>query len=203
MFNLENIDLGLLEKIVWTDYRLAVIFTVIIPLVILIWAFVSKTESIKMLMIIYWRVASLLMITVYLMIASLPFSFLTGIFARILIPISVWFWQDLNEEIRDLPKSLFKIVFRSWRWALTVYCSLGLLFNIPFVSCAFTSQIKEIPSCRLWLQPPWGYMQLMHPKGDPGVLGFFGVMALVIYVLYLLYFVLIRLGKQGRSALES
>jgi hypothetical protein len=62
--------------------------------------------------------------------------------------------------------------------------------------------MKEIATCRLWLQPPWSYKELMHPNGDPGVLGFFGIMGLVVYILYLLYFVFIKLGKQGRSALE-
>lgn len=202
MPSIEQINLVLLEKLVWTDYRLAVIFTVIVPLVILLWTVVSKTECIKLFLVIYWRVASLLMITVYLMIASLPFSFITGLAARILIPISLWFWQDLNEEFRDLPKSGLKLVFNSWRWAVTVYCALGVILTIPFLSCAFTPGMKEIASCRLWLQPPWGYKELMHPNGDPGVLGFFGIMGLVVYVIYLLYFVFIRLGKQGRSALE-
>lgn len=202
MFNIETIDLVLLEKIVWTDYRLAVIFTVVLPLIIIIWAFVAKIEALKLLLIIYWRVASLLMITVYLMIAALPFSFLTGMFARILIPISLWFWQDLNEEINDLPKTWLKNAFKAWRWAVTVYCTLGVLLTAPFLSCAFASGIKDIPYCRLWLLPPWGYKEIMHRNGDPGVLGFFGIMGLAVYILYLLYFVFIRLGKQGRSALE-
>ncbi len=202
MPNLEQLDLVFLEKLVWTDYRLAVIFTVIAPLLILVWAFVAKSECVKWSLIIYWRVASLLMITVYLMIASFPFSFLTGLAARVLIPLSLWFWQDLNEEIRDLPKSLFKLVFNSWRWAVTVYCILGVLLTIPFLNCAFTREMKDIPYCRIWLQPPWGYKELMHPQGDPGVLGFFGIMGLTVYVLYFLYFVFVRLGKQGRTALE-
>lgn len=202
MFNVERIDPVLLEKIVWTDYRLAVIFAVLLPLVLLVWAFVKKVECLKLLLIIYWRVSSLLMITVYLMIASLPFSFIAGLGARILIPISLWFWQDLNEEVHDLAKTPLKLLFNSWRWAVTVYCTVGVLLTVPFLSCAFSSGIKDIPYCRVWLQPPWGYKELMHPNGDPGVLGFFGIMGLVVYVLYLLYFVFIRLGKQGRSALE-
>jgi len=87
-----------LEKFVWADYRLAVVFTVFLPLILLIWAFVQKSESIQRLLSIYWKVASLLMITVYLMIGGLTFSFIAGVMARILIPLSLWFWEDLNEE---------------------------------------------------------------------------------------------------------
>ena len=58
------------RPLVWTDYRLAVLFTVLIPLVLLVWSSINGTESIVRLLVIYWRVASLLMITVYLMMAS-------------------------------------------------------------------------------------------------------------------------------------
>lgn len=203
MFDLEQINPETLTKLVWADYRLAVLFTVIIPLILIIWAMVRRIESISKLLIIYWRVSSLLMITVYLMIASLPFSFLTGLFARILIPVSLWFWLDLNEEIKDLRPTGLKFIFSAWRWAVTVYCIVGVVISVPFTTCAFSTsiQIKELSYCRVWLEAPWGYMAIVHPNGDPGVLGFFGVMGLVVYILYLLYFVFIRLGKQGRSAI--
>ena len=57
-------------------------------------------------MTIYWRVASLLAITVYLMIGGLSVSFVTALLAKILIPLSLWFWVDLNEEIREQPKRI-------------------------------------------------------------------------------------------------
>ena len=66
------------EPLIWMDFRLAVIFTVLIPLILLLWAFAQKTAVIQSLLIIYWRVASLLAITVYLQIGSLPISFITS-----------------------------------------------------------------------------------------------------------------------------
>jgi len=48
----------------------------------------------------------LLAITIYLLIAALPVGFISGLMARILIPISLWFWVDLNEEIEDQPEGL-------------------------------------------------------------------------------------------------
>ncbi|MEL6938932.1 MAG: DUF3177 family protein, partial [Cyanobacteria bacterium J06598_1] len=38
---------------VWTDYRLALLITVFIPLTLLIWSWVKKSESISALMTIY------------------------------------------------------------------------------------------------------------------------------------------------------
>jgi hypothetical protein len=193
----------LLRSLVWTDYRLALLLTVLLPLILLIWALMRNIESIQRLSIIYWRVASLLLITVYLMIPSWPISFLTGLAARILIPICLWFWVDLNDEIKDLPQSSLKLVFTSWRWAITLYSSFGAIAYIPFLSCAFGAGALKTSFCQVWLEAPWSYKALFHSKATEDVLGFFGMMGLSIYVLYLAYFVFIRLGKQGRTALDQ
>ena len=192
----------LTEKLVWMDYRLAVIFTVIIPLILLIWSFTVKSDAIQHLVTIYWKVASLLAITVYLMIAALPISFITAIAARILIPISLWFWVDLNEEIDDRPDSLLKLSFTAWRWAITVYMAVGALLQIPVTRCAFWSKdmILGEPFCRIWLDAPWGYKQIFHYNSTPGFLGFLGIVGLVVYAISFTWFVVVRLGKQGRSA---
>jgi len=117
------------RPLVWIDYRLAVLFTVIIPAILLIWSLFAKIESLQKLLIIYWRVASLLLITVYLMIASWPIGFVTSFLAKILIPISLWFWVDINDEIKDLPASPIKFVTTAWRWA-TLYFAHFLLIRL-------------------------------------------------------------------------
>lgn len=186
--------------LVWTDYRVAVLFTVLIPLILLLWAFVQKADPIVRLMIIYWRVASLLAITVYLMIASLPVSFLSALMARLLIPISLWFWVDINEEIDDQPPSPLKLTLTSWRWAMTVYNAIGALCLLPFLSCAVDSKALASRYCQVWIDPTLLYKQYFHPNATTGFLGFLGIVGLIVYVLCLSYFVLVRLGRQGRSA---
>ncbi|MEG4206422.1 DUF3177 family protein [Microcoleus sp. Pol7_A1] len=190
------------QPLVWMDYRLSVLLTISIPLVVLIWAVLAKAEAIVRLSIIYWRVASLLAITLYLMMAAMPVSFVSSVIGRALIPASLWFWEDLNEEIADRPQSSLKLAFTAWRWAITVYSGLGALAQLPFLSCAFKSQIQIIdePFCRVWLDPPWLYKQMFHATANPQFLGLLGLIGLGIYVIYFSYFVLIRLGKQGRSA---
>ena len=185
---------------VWIDYRLAVLFLVIIPLILLIWAFVQKAESIQRLLSIYWRVSSLVAITIYLMIAQYPVSFISGLIARILIPISLWFWVDLNDEIEYQTSGSLKFIFTSWRWATTVYCILGTLAFIPFLGCAFSGNMLKTAYCRVWFEAPLLFKEYFHANSKAEFLGFLGIISLVIYVLYLSYFVLIKLGKQGRSA---
>ncbi|GAP95339.1 DUF3177 family protein [Leptolyngbya sp. NIES-2104] len=194
-----------LSSIVWTDYRLAVLFTVILPLGLLIWATVERAEAIQKLLLIYWRVASLLAITVYLLIGVLPIGFVSGWLARILIPIGLWYWVDLNEEIRDSPANSLKLALVSWRWAVSIYCAIGAIGQIPVLRCATlaSQQILNDASCRVWLDPPFLFREYFHSGVRPFVLGFFGILGLVIYVLYLGYFVFFRLGKRKRSAMEN
>lgn len=190
------------RPLVWMDYRLAVLFTVVIPLILLLWAFVQKAEAIQRLLTIYWRVASLLAITVYLLIAALPVGFISGLMVRILIPISLWFWVDLNEEIEDQPRGALKLAFTSWRWAISVYTVLGAIAQVPFLQCA-VSNTTFVPFCRVLLEPPLLFKEYFHPNTNPQFLGFLGIVGLVFYVICLSYFVLVKLGKQGRSAIQQ
>jgi Protein of unknown function (DUF3177) len=191
------------RQLVWIDYRLALIFMVIIPLILLIWAFVQKIEGIQRLLTIYWRVSSLLAITIYLMIGGFGVSFLSGLIGRILIPTSLWFWVDLNDEVEYQSSGALKLIFTSWRWAMTIYGILGTIAFIPFVGCAFSATALKTPYCRVWLEAPLGFKEYFHANSKPAFLGFLGIMTLIIYVLYLSYFVLVKLGKQGRSATQQ
>lgn len=191
------------RPLVWMDYRLALVFGVLIPFIVVIWSFFTKIESIQRLLIIYWRVASLWLITVYLMIASWPIAFVTVFFVKVLIPIALWFWVDLNDEIRDLPPSPFKFLTTAWRWAMTVYCPLAAIATIPFLSCALQGELLNTGYCQVWQEAPWQFRQIFHTEATSNVLGFFGLVGLAFYVLYLAYFLFIRLGKQGRSALQQ
>jgi hypothetical protein len=190
------------QPLIWTDFRLAVLFTVFIPLILLIWAFVQRTEAIQTSMTIYWRVASLLGITVYLMIGSSPISFITGWLGRVLIPLALWFWVDINEEIADLAPRPLKFAYNAWRWAVSIYSVIGAIAMIPFLSCATDVSAVKTLYCQAWFQPSWLYREYFHGNSRPEFLGFMGIVGLMIYSLYLIYFLVVRLGKQGRSAMQ-
>ena len=196
-----------IRPLVWTDYRLALLVAVFVPLTLLIWSWVTKAESISALLKIYWRVASLLAITVYLLIPGWSVGFVTTLLAKILIPMSLWFWADLNEEIREQPKRSLNLGFNAWRWAMSAYCLIGGLLQLTFIRCAFSQVALAGDDCQVWREPALAYKAIFH-SGDAGSnnLTFWGVMgavALGFYALYLGYFLFVRLGRQGRSALNQ
>ncbi|MBE9198852.1 MULTISPECIES: DUF3177 family protein [unclassified Nodularia (in: cyanobacteria)] len=191
------------RQLVWIDYRLALLFLVFIPLILLIWAFVQKAEGMQRLLTIYWRVSSLLAITIYLMIAQYPVSFISAWMARILIPISLWFWVDLNDEIDYQANTPLKLIFNSWRWGITVYSILGAIAMIPFVGCAVSATAIKSSYCQVWFEAPLLFKQYFHYNSTPAFLGFLGMVSLIIYVVCLSYFFLVKLAKQGRSATQQ
>ena len=191
------------RPLVWTDYRLALLIAVFIPLTLLIWSWVKKFEAISALLTIYWRVASLLAITVYLMIGGLSISFITALLAKLLIPLSLWFWVDLNEEIREQPKRSLHLGFNAWRWAMTVYCAASGLLQLFFIRCAFSSTLLAGDICQAWIEPSLAFRNIFHSGLTRGFLGFWGIVGLVIYAAYLGYFLFVRLGRQGRSAINQ
>lgn len=192
----------LLRSLVWMDYRLAVLFTAVLPFILLIWVTVKQADAMQRLLIIYWRVASLLAITVLLMIANLPMSFIPSLAAHILIPMSLWFWADLNEEIDDQPRTPMKLAFASWRWATSIYLALGAIAQLFFLRCSFSTALFTTPFCQVWLEPP-KLLKAYFLSYTPGFWGFVGILGLIVYVLYIAHFVLFRLNKQGRSAIHS
>ena len=184
------------------DYRLAVLFTVILPLILLAWVFVEKAEAMQRLLIIYWRVASLLLITIYLMMGGHGIAFISGLAGRILIPISLWFWIDLNDEIEYQSNSPLKLIFSSWRWAITLYCVLGAIATLPFLNCVSPANFKT-DFCQVWLQAPSIFKEYFHHGNDVSGLGNFGIVGLTMYIAYFCYFAFVKLNKRGRSAIKQ
>lgn len=194
---------AVLRPFVWMDYRLALLLTVVLPLVFWIWAMVKQFDAIQRFMGIYWKVASLLAITVYLMIAALPIGFLTATLARLLLLVTLWFWVDINDDVHDMqPWRPLRMGFNAWRWAMTFYCALSAAFSLVFVRCAFLNQASVLGDslCRVWIDAPWGYKTIFHRGATPGLLGFLGIVTLVVYGAYFAYFLLVKLGRKGRSA---
>lgn len=192
-------SIEMLRTLVWTDCRLALVFLVFFPLGLLVWAIIENAQPISRLLVIYLRVASLLLITMYLMMAQVPLSFVTLFLALLLVPVSLWFWVDLNEEIDDRRGKL-KLALTSWRWATTLFCLISAAVLSPSLGCAGSKTAIATDQCQVWLEPAYGVASIVHASSGVSRINILATLALILYGFYFGYFLLFRLSKQGRSA---
>ena len=197
----------LYRTLVWLDYRLAAVFAVGLPLVLLIWAAMKQERALVRLLGIYWKVASLLLITVLLLTDNRPIGFLLAVLAQLLLVVSLWFWVDLNEELADLPPwRPLPFVVRAWRWGLSVYGVLGALLSARALDCVRGGVTRTV--CRVWLEAPDDlhggvarfFAFVFGGSWTGTIAAFVGYVALVAYGVGALQWLLVKLPKQGRVA---
>ena len=196
------------RTLVWLDYRVAVLFTVGVPLVLLVWASARREAALVRLLGIYWKLASLLLITTLLLTDRRPTGFVLAVIAQLLLVIGVWFWVDLNEELEDLPPwRPLPLTLRIWRWSLTIWGVIGAAFSATALGC-LPKAAMATPRCAAWLEPPIGLHEhlsrvfgfVFGGNWTPTIAAFIGWLGLVGFVVGLLQWLLVRLPKMGRVA---
>jgi len=194
------------RTLVWLTYRLAATFAVGLPLLLIVWATLQRQTAIVRLLSIYWKVASLLGISMLLLTDQRALGFLTLALAPILMVASVWFWVDLNEELADLPSTkALPLTVRIWRWALSALSVLSLTLTFQALPCFKVSALKD---CQAWIEAPKGlhlvyervFAYLFGGQWTEPVAAFMGYLALLAYAVGILQWLLIKLPKQGRVA---
>lgn len=194
---------------VWMDYRLATVFGAGLPLVLLLWAALRQEGALVRMMGLYWKVASLMVISVLLLTDARPLGYLTSLLAQLAVILTIWFWADLNEELADMPpwRSL-PLTLRVWRWALTATCLFGLGLGLSALPCFLESGTEA--TCAVWLEAPLRlhgilsqlFSFLFGAHWTPAVAAFVGYLALVAYAIGFLQWLIVRLPRQGRVAGE-
>ena len=200
-------DLLPYRTLVWLDYRLAAVFAIGVPLVLMVWAAVRQERALLRLLGMFWKVASLLLITVLLLTDNRPLGYGLAVLAHLLVVASVWFWVDLNEELADLPPwRPLPFAVRSWRWGLSVYGLLGAALSASALDCLRGGISRAV--CRVWLEAPddlhggaaSAVAFVFGGRWTGAIAAFVGYVALVAYGVGLLQWLLVRLPKQGRVA---
>ena len=194
------------RALVWLTYRLAAVFALGRPLVLLIWSSMRREASVVRLLSLYWKVASLMGISMLLLTDQRPLGYLTAMVAPLLMLVSVWFWVDLNEELEDLPPwRPLSLCVRLWRWALSGFALVCAAMNATALGCM---QQGTTSHCKAWLEAPQGVHGVVETVFDfvfggqwtEAVAAFIGYVALVAYLAGLLQWLLVRLPRQGRVA---
>ena len=194
------------RALVWLTYRLAATFAVGLPLVLLVWSAWRRDAMVLRLLGLYWKVASLMGISVLLLVDERPLGYLTAVVAPVLMVVSVWFWVDLNEELADQPAwKALPLTVRLWRWALSGFGVISVAMTSTGLSCL---QGAPTTNCLAWLEAPQGLHGLAATVFDfifggqwtEAFAAFVGHVALVAYLAGLLQWLLIRLPRYGRVA---
>jgi hypothetical protein len=199
----------LYRSLVWLAVRLGLLFTVGLPLVLLVWTALRREGALGRLLGLYWKVASLLLIALLLLTNQAALGFPLLVAAPLLLVAVLWFWVDLNEELADFPTWRgLPLTVRIWRWSLTLYALALAALACTALPC-FTGGLER-PFCAAWLEAPgqlhgvlaqlFGFV--FGGRWTPAVAGFLGYAGLAAYGVGLLQWLLVRLPRQGRVAGE-
>ena len=194
------------RALVWLTYRLAATFAVGVPLVLLIWSAWRREPLVLRMLGIYWKVASLMAISLLLLTDQRPLGYAMAVAAPVLMVISLWFWVDINEELADQPSwRPLPLVVKVWRWAFSGFGLLSLGMSVTGLGCM---QQLQSPACLAWLEAPQGihglaatvFNFLFGGLWTEAVAAFVGYVALVAYLAGLLQWLMVRLPRYGRVA---
>lgn len=174
----------LYEGLVRLDFLVTLLLLGIVPLgLLLVSLFLPPIRS---RLLVYWRAALLLVITIYLWIGETGMGFATGVAARALIPLALW-RGDAFHVLRDQPVPSIQdaraFIFRYWRTATIAYSVVGLVYMLPLLSCV---RNEDGAMCQPWYDLPQPVAEWLHPNIEPLWLARYGWVALGIYAAYLL-----------------
>ena len=114
---------------VWLSFQLSLVFILGIPLTLSCWSLKNKSKAITKLLINYWKISLLFFISLILLIGKYNYALLITNIATVIMAISVWFWNDINDELREYRIShLLTTTTKVWRWSLT-FISLSFLIQ--------------------------------------------------------------------------
>ena len=121
-----------------------------------------------------------------------------------MIVASVWWWKDLNQEVAETRGAL-KGAFVVWRWVVTALGVAGTLTQAvqTQASCTLASSPSEIlskPRCAAWLEPPYGYKEILHSSLPADKLQLVGFFIAAVWTAYLLFYIVNTIPKTGRQA---
>ena len=136
---------------VWLSFQLSIIFLIGIPFTLFVWSIKKRNKAVNKLLSIYWKISLLFFISLLLLIGEYNYALVVTNISTLLMTISVWFWNDINDELKeyDFSNSLITTT-RVWRWSLTFISLNFLIESLKNISCF---SLINSNACEIWLQP--------------------------------------------------
>ena len=191
---------------IWLSFQLSLVFILGIPLTLFCWSLENKNRPITKLLTNYWKISLLFFISLILLIGNYNYALLITNISTVIMSISVWFWNDINDELKEYGISdVLTTTTKVWRWSIA-FISLSFLFqSLNNMSCLSFINSTE---CEIWLKPATNLYSILKnlfnflfgASFSQPVAKFLGLFALFIYILGLLQWAFIKLPKSGRNS---
>ena len=194
---------------VWLSFQLSIIFLIGIPVSLSLWSIKKRNKAVNKLLSIYWKISLLFFISLLLLIGKFNYALLITNISTLLMTISVWFWNDINDELKEYNFSnSLTTTTKVWRWALTFISFNFLIQSIQNFSCF---SLINSATCEIWLQPSSNlyiiikrlFNFLFGANFTQPLAKFLGLFSLLIYILGLIQWSIIKLPKNGRNSCFS
>ena len=194
---------------IWLSFQLSIIFLIGIPVTLTFWSIKKRNKAVNKLLSIYWKISILFFISLLLLVGKFNYALAIINISSILITISVWFWNDINDELKEYNFSYsLTTTVKIWRWSLTFISLNFLIQSLQNFSCFF---FINSAACELWLHPSLNLFIIIKnlfkfffgANFTQPVAKFFGLFSLAIYTLGLIQWLIIKLPKNGRNSCFS
>ena len=194
---------------VWLSFQLSIILLIGIPFTLFFWSIKKRNRAVNKLISIYWKISLLFFISLLLLIGNYNYALVITNISTLLMTVSVWFWNDINDELKEYDFSYILITTtKVWRWTLTFISLNFLIQSLLNFSCFNFINSAE---CEIWLKPASNLYIIIKnlfnfffgANFTPPIAKFLGLFSLLIYTLGLIQWSIIKLPKNGRNSCFS
>jgi len=194
---------------IWLSFQLSIVFLIGIPFTLSLWSIKKRNKAVIKLLSIYWKVSLLFFISLLLLIGKYNYALLITNISTLLITVSVWFWHDINDELREYDFSYsLTTTTKIWRWTITFISFNFFIQSLQNYNCF---SLINSDTCAIWLQPSSNlYLILKNlfnfffgANFTQPIAKFLGLFSLLIYILGLIQWSIIKLPKNGRNSYFS
>ena len=191
---------------VWLSFQLSIIFLIGIPISLFFWSLKKRNKAVNKLLSIYWKISLLFFISLLLLIGNFNYALVITNISTLLMTISVWFWHDINDELKEYEFSyLLTTTTKIWRWALTFISVNFLIQSLQNFECF---SFINSDACAIWLQPSSNLYTIIKnlfnfffgANFTQPIAKYLGLFSLLIYFLGLAQWSIIKLPKNGRNS---
>ena len=194
---------------IWLSFQLSIIFLIGIPVTLSFWSIKKRNKAVNKLLSIYWKISLLFFISLLLLIGKYNYALIVTNISILLMTISVWFWNDINDELKEYHFSDYlSTTTKVWRWSLTFISLNFLIQSLKNFNCF---SFINSDACAIWLKPSSNlYIAIKNlfnfffgANFTEPIAKFLGLFSLLIYTLGLIQWSIIKLPKNGRNSCFS